>query len=465
MHPVNATLPFSLGEVLDAAKTVLGVPLLPADINLEVRLMAASYADKLRSYRLGVLSGDVALARQRQHALFLAPCTKVVCFLLAYPSWSERLTFENAKLQAARVNPRNPSDEKVYATERLKRSGGTRWTCSYGPRARSAQRMVEHIIFMAADPSPYEYAREGRGRERAAATVLDAIENKGVRWFGIADVKDFFPSVTREMVRKALPFLPASIVDATIFIHDDTDICTHAPSEHTHNNSAQAIRAGLPQGSISSLIVASKVLQPHLDALHARLAAVHVDNVLVGGKTGAEAETMLNALASSLGKQSAGSLRLTTGVYRLGDPDMDFLGYRFRRRWRSFGGFGRAEPADRGFRRLYFRTALALLLASPEHWTDFIENTCARWVRGYPSWEGRFRAEYFAILGLELDLLPRLSSAQVKIVKQKVRWKSFSELRDDLMAYATHFADTAEKMFTSGGKAALIGNGLVSNEF
>ena len=145
------------------------------------------------------------------------------------------------------------------------------------------------------------------------------------------------------MVKEVISFLPASIIEATIFIHEDTEMKLHGLyGDKESHSSAQAIRKGIPQGSLASILVAGKVLERHLDKLAARYAVSYVDNVLIGGKTQAEVQANVIALATSFEGHPSGSLRLTGDIKRLGDETMDYLGYRFRRRSMKHGGFGRA---------------------------------------------------------------------------------------------------------------------------
>ncbi|MCO4090736.1 MAG: hypothetical protein HEQ34_02135 [Sphingorhabdus sp.] len=367
------------------------------------------------------------------------------------------MTWDEVKTQSKRVNVLRPSGELVISWEQAKRTLGVRTICAFGPISRAAQEMVSHIIFVVAGPSPYEFAQSRRGRDAAARVSLHNIKHKGVRWFGLADVSNCFPSINREMVKQALPFLPWSIIDATIFIHDDTDIsATSLNGDKANNKSVNAIRQSLPQGSLASLLVTSKVLQPHLDALSAPLIIIHVDDVMIGAKTEEQIQANLIALTSSMKKTSGGSLHLTTQVCKLGDPEMDYLGYRFRQEWMLAGGFGRAFPAKRSFRQLHVRIARKLLLIPEKFWAETIEIECARWIRSFPAWAGRFRSEYFAILHCELDMLPMLYRVRAAITEAKYKWASFSEMTDFLTSTANLLADQMPRLFTEGGPSKLL---------
>lgn len=455
--------PFTSAQALNRAKFVLGVDTLPEEIASEVRRMTTGYLGRLRRLQHIAVAGGRYRSRDALHRVHSSSAAKTIAFLLAYPPNRASLTWDQVKTHSKRVNVLRPSGEQVISWEKTKRTKGARTICAFGPISRAAQQMVSHIIFVVAGPSPYEFAQSGRGRDAAAQVTLHSIKHKGVRWFGLADVKDCFPSISREMVKQVLPFLPRSIIDATIFIHNETDIsATSLNRDKANNKSVNAIRQSLPQGSLASLLVASKVLQSHLDALSAPLVIIHVDNVMIGAKTEEQIQANLIALTSSMEKTSGGSLQLISEVCRIGDPEMDFLGYRFRRNWRAWGGFGRAYPANRSFRQLHFRLARKLLLIPEKLWTKTIEQECACWIRSFPAWTDRFRSEYFAILQCELDMIPMLYRVRAAITEAECKWTSFSEMTEFVTSTANLLADQMPRLFTEGGSSKLLKGGSIS---
>lgn len=449
--------PFTVADALNASKSVLGVETLPEHIATEVRRMADGYLGRLRRLHQMVIIGGSYRFRDALNRLHSSPAAKTVAYLLAYPSSGASLTWAQVKSQSERVGVLRPSGERVISWEVAKRTKGARTICSFGPISRAAQQMVSHIIFVVAGPSPYEFAQSGRGRDAAARITLQSIRHKGVRWFGLADVKDCFPSISREMVKQVLPFLPWSIIDTTVFIHNDTDITARSLNgDKANNKSVNAIRQSLPQGSLVSLLVASKVLQPHLDLLDAPLVIIHVDNVMIGAKTEEQIQANLIALTSSMEKTSGGSLQLISEFCRIGDPEMDFLGYRFRRNWVASGGFGRAYPAERSFRRLHYRLARMLLVMPDTHWANTIEQECARWVRSFPAWSGRYRSEYFAILHCELEIVPLVNRIRSLTTKAKSKWTSLSQMAQFASEGANLIADLTPRLFTEGGSSKML---------
>lgn len=449
--------PFNLNDVRIAARKLLGMRVLMPSVEFELGLAVAGYHD-----RLGSLDSASMVGGWRQHLALrrveTSPAARLVAFILANGKgkYVNRMTWGEIKAEAIRVNVRKPSGEVVFATERHKRSGGTRWTCSFGPRSRAAQRMVEHIILAVAGPSRYEHARKGRGRETAIRETLDSIEKKGVRWFGLLDVKDFFPSITREMVREALNFLPQSIIEATIFIHNDTEMKTNGLyGDKDTTSSAIAIRKGLPQGSLASILVAGKVLEKHIDKIDPRHAVSHVDNVLIGGATKEEVQTKITALATSFEGHPSGSLRLTGEIKKLGDHTMDYLGYRFRReRPNPKKRIGRATFSERSRCAFYTRLASKLLFADRHCWEEVIDKESSRWARSFPQWQTRYENEATAAIAAEIDLFPMLDSARAAIFATKIKWPSFAELANDVSALSKRIGIAMPRLHTTGGAAS-----------
>lgn len=204
----------------------------------------------------------------------------------------------------------------------------------------------------------------------------------------------------------------------------------------------------VPQGSLASLVIAAKILEPHLSELGASEKTVHVDNIMVGGKNEGEVQALLDALRFSLEKQPQESLRLTGDEFKLGDPRMDYLGYRLRREWKQYGGFGRAEPSRRSFEGLYRRCAFSLLFS---HWRDsetMASLECAQWVRRFPHWKRRFRCEDLAFINILEDVDPAVRRLKHRLLNERMIWKSFAEFGADLRRHVSEIAQSTPSLFT-----------------
>jgi len=444
--------PFTVGEVLDAARAITGSDVLSPDIETELRKAIDGYQKRLTHLQNAHRKGDYHLQHDALRRVYSAPAARIVAFVLANGKTKHlTMSWDQIKETARKVLVCRPSGERVKARPEPKATEGHRWVCIYSPLARAAQCMVKHIIFVVAGPSPYEFAQKGHGRDAAARVTLHEIKNGGVRCFGLADVKDCFPSITREMVKKAMPFLPMSIIDGTIFVHEETVIkFPYLSYENTHH-SETVIRSGLPQGSLVSPLIASKVLEPHLDAVDARLVLIHVDNILIGAKTEGQIEAILTALASSLKEQPGGSLQLKIEIRKLGDPELNFLGYRFLRAWRAYGGFGCARPSRKSEKKFDRLLAKKLLFAADNTFAEVIEKECERWVLSFPAWEGRERTRYLAVIHAENDVAPLVDHVRREIRRNKISWSDFASMDEFRKEWAKWCADCAPRLHSTGG--------------
>lgn len=412
-----------LGKVLDSARVSMG-PNFDLSIENCLRGHWRIYWRELTKFSSS--SGKTARRREwqlcRLHSahlvhLFLGATKKPV---RRYP-----LTWAEANDLASQVNPRFATGEAVRIVPVRKADGSVRPTLDFGPIARASQSFADHLIQARVEPSPFEFARKGRGREAAAAHGLHAIKHKGVRAFGLADVKGYFPSITREHVYAVLP-ISRRIIDKTIFLPKETHIILNDPSFHTFEN---AVRAGLLQGSRPSAIVASQVLVGPLSTSKSRFVESYSDNLMLGDRTMEDVQVKLNALASSLEKHPHGPLLLKDRmVVDLGQP-MNFLGYRFRRRPRAYGGFGRISPSFEAIHRMQVRLGTRLLLLSDAHWEKEIDDVTLNWSMSFTKWDGREEGAVIAAIVFCDDVQPRLWGAQKQL--KSAKFKTFAEWKQE----------------------------------
>lgn len=438
-QPTSAS--FSINDVFNAARHMQGVACLTPQLSNELRRLVHAYWSLLRDYSKACRDGTTMKRRATLFRLMRAPSARITCTILAYPKRGPRIGLCQAKLLASRVNPRKASKEHVVGHITAKKWGGERSYIADGPVARAGQKMTDHIIFASAGHSDFDHARRGHGREKAIAELLAATREKGARWFAIADVKNFFPSITREMVQQTLPHIPWSVIKNTVFIP------AHRTIKGKTTNSVQAIRQGLPQGSLASPIVAAKVLEPHLEATRARKVVAYVDDLVIAARTKAEAETKLITLRSSLEEQPHGSLHLKSAIFELSNPKMDYLGYRFLRRGRQLGDFSCARPSRRSFERLYERCALRMFLNHWTVWDHVIEVECDRWVRSFPMWSRHRTCAELTALNIVEDVDPLVWQIKKAFRAANKRWKSFAEMGTDLNELALRIAEKTPPLF------------------
>src|SRR5205823_6204264 len=103
--------------------------------------------------------------------------------LLGYPKGGPDTTLVLAMKFATLVSLRKPSGEPVRVRVQKKPDGGERLICRYGRLDRSAKRLSDDILRVLGGVSPYEYSREGRGRDAAIRNALHSFNKGGVRRF------------------------------------------------------------------------------------------------------------------------------------------------------------------------------------------------------------------------------------------------------------------------------------------
>lgn len=443
----------NLNEVRVATRRLLLTKKLSKEIEKDLRVAVPRYRKLLNMFAAAHSQGSVRQQQAALRRLEQSSAAKLVAFILANGRGRNvrQMSWTKIKETSQHINPRKPSGEYIRAKSHEKSNGGRRDICSFGPISRGTQRFIEHVIISAVGHSRYEHARKGRGREVAIRKTLHCIETKGVWWFGLLDVEDFFPSITREMVKDVLGFLPTSYIEASLFIHKDTEIRHKCLNRDGNKSSEAAIRNGLPQGSLTSVLVASKVLEKHLDCLQARHAISHVDDLLIGGKTEAEVYAKIFALASSLEGHHSGSLHLTGDVCKIGDHQMNYLGYRIRPRSAQFGGSGRAMFSNAARHRFLERLASKLLFVFWETRGTTINEECARWVRSFPCWSTRIDCEDIAVIDALENLLPSVELAGLVLNQPFIRWTSLEDLKEFRAFASREIAISAGRNFTTGG--------------
>jgi hypothetical protein len=410
---LKAKLPLNLGDVLDAGKRVMRKDY-TTPVDLELRRIAGSYLERMKKFAASVSRG-AAVTRSREYWLTTSRAAKIVNFLLAYPKSAPRLSWAAIKNLAQGVNWRRVSGDPVEVASKLKLEGGYRPIGNFRPVPRACQRMTRDIAWVKIGPSPFEFTCKGRGREAAILKIVHHVGHDGVRALLIADIKDFYPSITREMIYDLID-LPRAVIDSTIFIHDDTPI--------NYNDfiiSEKVVRSGLPQGAISSSLIASKIIEQLLLKIGAARAVSYGDDIVIGcgDKDGAIAH--LNALASHCAEYPGGPLFLKCPVaVKIGEP-MNVLGYWIRTAKRPKTAPSvwacQVTPSNKAFRRLFIRTATKLLLANADQrdWDDMLDPIFSRWSRSYSLWRGRKSGGLgISAIMFGTEVMPALMRAQDK---------------------------------------------------
>ena len=357
--------------------------------------VAKAFRSELKALRRLALDKNHKAARGKVYRLLNSMAARTCAVLLSQKTGKEIAGLPDLQSRAFKLDCRKPSGEYVRSWPQAKSSGGWRPLSKFGPTARGCQRLVLDILRAWMGDSPFEFARKGRGRDKAIKNVLERIRNGGARWFITADIKDFFRHIDPKGLGRIIP-LPRAVIENVIAIPLETYIHTH---DVDHIGLEFAVRQGIPQGSLVSPFIAAKVIEAVLQSIPARVSMSYIDNLLLGWKTKQEAQTMKQALAQMLSGQPFGPLLLRdVSIFKLGRPN-DYLGYRIHRRWPTQGGYAYAHPAPSSFDKMIWTLRARLETVDDEGEllnaaTDYL----AAWLGSQGAWERNAYAE-----GLVMD--------------------------------------------------------------
>lgn len=376
-------LNYGLGDILNHARRVLRSPMLE-EVDDELRRIAKQHLKKLQRLGYAARHGDSKAARSRGFHLCQSFGSRIISFLIGYPKNGPKLSWAQVKTMANMVNPRIPSHEPVVVKGYSKPEGGIRTIQVFGPISRANQSLTRDIIYASMGPSPIEYAQKGRGRDALMTDIDNANRNKGVQSLGVADVKNCYPSITTDIVRNVVNISPR-IIKHSIFVSHETPI--HSEASHI---SESAVRSELSQGSLSSPLVASKVMEKALQHISTRFVGVHGDNIVFGTKSVPEAEAILDTLAQALGAGHLGAplfLKYKRAL-KIGEH-VDVCGGWARPNPKHFGGGIRYSPSNQSLRRFYVKLATILLQIPYGEWDKVVEQRAYAYAASAKFWGGR----------------------------------------------------------------------------
>lgn len=339
------------GQIVDKARHVLGKGFDLYGVEPRVEQHARNYACMLKELHALARRGRLRAARALVYRILKSHSARICAAILSRHAKRPKVGYGELVQFAASLDCRRPSGEPVFAWAEPKSNGGWRPVVNFGPRARACQRLVLDILRAWLGEGPFDFARKGRGRDKAINHVLERIKNGGARWFITADIRNFYRHINPEELDKLVP-LPKSVIRNVLAIPESTKVILkkdHPPGL------GLAVREGIPQGSLASAFIAAKVVEGVLQQLPARVSVGYADNALIGSKTQHEAKTTYEALAQLLHEHPVGPLLLKEAdVFQLGQPN-DFLRYRLHRLPPSKGGYAYAHPSPQGFAMMFSR--------------------------------------------------------------------------------------------------------------
>lgn len=434
-----------LGDVLNSGARVLRDDWTP-EAKKFVRQRGRKYLRDLRKYDAALRAGASSRARGREYLIEHSFAGRFCALLLNYPrirsapgrKGAKPLTLGEAKKLAGQVKTRQCSGEPVHVTVRAKADGGTRHTCAFGPRTRAANYLADSFLAMRWGECAQEFSRRGRGRDAAIREALSAYQHGGVRSFVHVDVQNCYGSIGMEGVKE--PYLPKTIREHTLAISPEAKVIIHNDTEHP-GPSDQAVRAGIPQGLRSSARIASHVLRSATVDLDFPLLIFHGDDILAGIRKGQDEEAAKSALVSAIAGHPAGPLLHKLAASFGLNSGHDYLGYEFRRRPKRYGGYAKARPSEKAYRRGRSRMARKLALVPVECLLTATQRAVEAWSKAFGAWEGQKAGAEIAEITFAIDVAPILTKFQ-----KHLRHLGWIKPPDAMALFDKYYAPTIAKL-------------------
>ena len=402
--------PITVSDVLNAATSALGKGWhSDAALKATVKASAKNFVAMLHSLKI---ARPGPAQRARQYYVLRSLDARYCCILLGWPSKEAPRSQDELLAMARELNARRDCGEDVRAYPKKKKIG-VRWISIFGPKRRALQRLAKEVLDATVGVSPYDYCRRKRGANRALRAMETAATRKGARWYSISDVRECYSSFDRERMIPLIP-LPRAVIENCILIPEGTKIVLQKVLEQ--QASEQAVRRGIPQGSLASPAVAAFLLRPVLDKLSGKVVLCHGDDIVTGTKTEKECLSNSHALAQACLEHPAGPLLMKANrVARLGTP-IDLLGYRMMRRWKQYGGGVRFRPSPAGFEKFYERVVMELKRDC--FWTDDLKakamKKAANWKSGLQLWDTSVAGDLMVEIELVSHRIPHVRTQLMK---------------------------------------------------
>lgn len=315
-------------------------------------------------------------------AIFHSPQVRMAALIQAYKP-EDKLSFEQLSRIAADLSYFRPCHETIWAWKEPKSSGvGFRSLCEFGIRRRSGQLVVRALLDARFGPDPCDAMAKGQGCDRMSDLVVTEMQRHPT-WI-CADIENFYGSVGQEGV-VALLGLPKAVVANFVFAPAGVVTAPRILSnERMPLSSDEAVRLGLPQGSLVSPMIAGLLIGPTLRSL---IAADQVrfygDDILIWTSSYREAEKVVIALTDALKAHPAGPFPLRRCDVMSSLGGFQFAKYRFRA---AYGGrVIRCGIAPRS--RMKFRRKLAKIGGMAIPWAEKLKAAKRygkRWAKSFP---------------------------------------------------------------------------------
>ncbi|RYZ15160.1 MAG: hypothetical protein EON61_00775 [Alphaproteobacteria bacterium] len=312
---------------------------------------------------------------------------------------------------------------------------GFRTICSFTAADRATMALAKFVIEATLGHSEFDMALPGRGGARGAVKKIKAAVRDGYTHWAYLDIRGAFSSVRRTHLRSICPALDRTlghivfprvpVLRCACHTRDATRSTTATCT--THGSNQRWVRC-LPEGAKTSAIVLSAVLGQELRRFAERdwVIITHVDDILIGTRTHAEAEEARTLVTNALRSLRSGPIFLSRSEVQSVDRSwgVNFVGYRISR-WP--GGRLYTRPSNESWRRFRDRCLQRLVaqfgLGPPADWeavltlsTDFAK----RWAASFTVWRKGDRARNL-IASNAVDAASIFQQAQLNI---QAGWRS-----------------------------------------
>jgi hypothetical protein len=254
---------------------------------------------------------------------------------------------------ANEMDLRQPQGSATYHAE-PKPKGGFRPVMNFDIRGRAAHLLLKRAARPFLRIRSDQFAVENGGPPAEGRRIRD-LAAKGYGWFIEGDIKDCYASIDPDGVTK----LPGGNLRRMMEAHAlarrvkaSIKKTRRKLSSIDLSNLQQQVRAGIPQGSSLSPLLAEAVIASVLDETEQHSdwpkdvhLTCHADNIAILGRTKADAECAADILRDAFTRSRFGPLKLLCKDAKSIGQGFDFLGIRFISRRRRV--YVEVSPAKR----------------------------------------------------------------------------------------------------------------------
>ena len=184
----------------------------------------------------------------------------------------------------------------MYHTFKIpKRSGGFRDICAPDDTLKEAQEKILKLFTKNFKFLPHN-AAHGFTRKRNCKTALEVHKTNGSRWFLKLDIKDFFPSTTKELLKETMKVVYPFCLIPEYVVNQMLEICT--------------LNGTTPQGAPTSPMLTNMVMVPKDVQItnyckeHNLIYTRYADDILISSKVSFDWQTVQEDIQEMLGSYS-----------------------------------------------------------------------------------------------------------------------------------------------------------------